>query len=194
MEFQLESKNSFPWDVKKKKKKLPPFAHILCGILRLLRVNVVFLTHAFYFEFNLQLPRLYNVYKQMGIVKSFQNIIDNVFIPLFEVTIDPSSHPQLHVFLLMVSIVCLLFCTYRLNNECLIVSFRTEMIRVLCHCQFYSGVVFTCVNFLWFLLLLYFYLLRGHAFVWQCQYCVCLLHACLSTVVLSKCQIVCVTI
>ncbi|KAK9189045.1 hypothetical protein WN944_020450 [Citrus x changshan-huyou] len=50
----------------------------------------------------IQLPRLYNVYKQMGIVKSFQNIIDNVFIPLFEVTIDPSSHPQLHVFLLMV--------------------------------------------------------------------------------------------
>lgn len=47
----------------------------------------------------IQLPRLYNVYKQMGIVTNFQNILDNVFIPLFEVTIDPSSHPQLHVFL-----------------------------------------------------------------------------------------------
>ncbi|KAH9773674.1 AMP deaminase [Citrus sinensis] len=54
----------------------------------------------------IQLPRLYNVYKQMGIVKSFQNIIDNVFIPLFEVTIDPSSHPQLHVFLLMAYMLC----------------------------------------------------------------------------------------
>lgn len=50
----------------------------------------------------IQLPRLYNVYKQMGIVKSFQNILDNVFIPLFEVTVDPNSHPQLHVFLKMV--------------------------------------------------------------------------------------------
>ncbi|XVF84817.1 hypothetical protein PTKIN_Ptkin17bG0069900 [Pterospermum kingtungense] len=50
----------------------------------------------------IQLPRLYNVYKEMGIVKSFQNILDNVFIPLFEVTVDPNSHPQLHVFLLMV--------------------------------------------------------------------------------------------
>ncbi|KAF2299567.1 hypothetical protein GH714_038178 [Hevea brasiliensis] len=50
----------------------------------------------------IQLPRLYNVYKQMGTVKSFQNILDNVFIPLFEVTIDPSSHPQLHVFLMQV--------------------------------------------------------------------------------------------
>ena len=35
----------------------------------------------------------------MGIVTSFQNILDNIFIPLFEVTVDPDSHPQLHVFL-----------------------------------------------------------------------------------------------
>ncbi|KAA8529476.1 hypothetical protein F0562_033725 [Nyssa sinensis] len=50
----------------------------------------------------IQLPRLYNVYKSMGIVTSFQNILDNVFIPLFEVTIDPSSHPHLHMFLMQV--------------------------------------------------------------------------------------------
>ncbi|XP_021844653.1 AMP deaminase isoform X2 [Spinacia oleracea] len=50
----------------------------------------------------IQLPRLYNVYKNMGIVTSFQNIIDNIFIPLFEATIDPNSHPQLHVFLMQV--------------------------------------------------------------------------------------------
>ncbi|XP_028760924.1 AMP deaminase-like [Neltuma alba] len=47
----------------------------------------------------IQLPRLYNVYKELGIVASFQNILDNIFIPLFEVTVDPDSHPQLHVFL-----------------------------------------------------------------------------------------------
>ncbi|PWZ19151.1 AMP deaminase [Zea mays] len=46
-----------------------------------------------------QIPRLYNVYKEMGIVTSFQNLLDNIFVPLFEVTIDPASHPQLHVFL-----------------------------------------------------------------------------------------------
>ncbi|KAG2619901.1 hypothetical protein PVAP13_3NG233000 [Panicum virgatum] len=46
-----------------------------------------------------QIPRLYNVYKEMGIVTSFQNLLDNIFLPLFEVTIDPASHPQLHVFL-----------------------------------------------------------------------------------------------
>ncbi|XP_024934686.3 AMP deaminase isoform X3 [Ziziphus jujuba] len=47
----------------------------------------------------IQLPRLYNVYKEMGIVTSFQNILDNIFMPLFEVTVDPDSHPQLHLFL-----------------------------------------------------------------------------------------------
>ncbi|KAG0500823.1 hypothetical protein HPP92_000895 [Vanilla planifolia] len=47
----------------------------------------------------IQIPRLYNVYKEMGIVTSFQNLLDNIFVPLFEVTVDPDSHPQLHVFL-----------------------------------------------------------------------------------------------
>ncbi|XP_030480378.2 AMP deaminase [Cannabis sativa] len=50
----------------------------------------------------IQLPRLYNIYKNMGIVTSFQNILDNVFIPLFEVTVDPNTHPQLHLFLMQV--------------------------------------------------------------------------------------------
>ncbi|CAN4124370.1 unnamed protein product [Withania somnifera] len=50
----------------------------------------------------IQLPRLYNVYRSMGTVTSFQNILDNVFIPLFEVTVDPKSHPHLHLFLMQV--------------------------------------------------------------------------------------------
>ncbi|XP_021744886.1 AMP deaminase-like [Chenopodium quinoa] len=47
----------------------------------------------------IQIPRLYNVYKDMGIVTSFQNMLDNIFLPLFEVTVDPNSHPHLHLFL-----------------------------------------------------------------------------------------------
>ncbi|CAO2820128.1 unnamed protein product [Amaranthus hypochondriacus] len=47
----------------------------------------------------IQIPRLYNVYKGMGIVTSFQNMLDNIFLPLFEVTVDPDSHPHLHLFL-----------------------------------------------------------------------------------------------
>ncbi|KAF3431395.1 hypothetical protein FNV43_RR26126 [Rhamnella rubrinervis] len=64
-----------------------------------------FVNNAIYSEnavWLIQLPRLYNIYKNMGIVTSFQNILDNVFIPLFEVTVDPNSHPQLHLFLMQV--------------------------------------------------------------------------------------------
>ncbi|KAJ7575108.1 hypothetical protein C8J56DRAFT_1007804 [Mycena floridula] len=47
----------------------------------------------------IQIPRLYDVYKQNGVVNCFEEILVNVFKPLFEVTKDPSSHPELHVFL-----------------------------------------------------------------------------------------------
>lgn len=41
----------------------------------------------------------------MGIVESFQDLIDNIFLPLFEVTQDPSSNPPLHAFLNQVKII-----------------------------------------------------------------------------------------
>ncbi|KAK7202502.1 AMP deaminase [Myxozyma melibiosi] len=47
----------------------------------------------------IQFPRLYEVYKATGIVNNFEQIIKNIFQPLFEVSKDPSSHPKLHVFL-----------------------------------------------------------------------------------------------
>ncbi|KAF1810545.1 AMP deaminase [Eremomyces bilateralis CBS 781.70] len=46
-----------------------------------------------------QIPRLYDVYKSTGLVDNFEQIVINIFQPLFEVTKDPSSHPNLHVFL-----------------------------------------------------------------------------------------------
>jgi AMP deaminase len=66
----------------------------------------------------IQVPRLYSVYKQNGSINTFEDIVKSeiscelqqyppshpcvatdVFHPLFEVTKDPSSHPELHVFL-----------------------------------------------------------------------------------------------
>jgi AMP deaminase len=41
----------------------------------------------------IQIPRLYNIYRKAGSIKSFQDMLDNIFTPLFEVTIDPTSHP-----------------------------------------------------------------------------------------------------
>ena len=50
----------------------------------------------------IQIPRLYNVYKSQGTMQNFQQMLDNIFVPLFEVTVDPSSHPALHTFLQLV--------------------------------------------------------------------------------------------
>ncbi|KAF9242614.1 AMP deaminase [Melanogaster broomeanus] len=47
----------------------------------------------------IQVPRLYNIYKENGVVNTFEDLVVNIFRPLFEVTQDPTSHPELHVFL-----------------------------------------------------------------------------------------------
>jgi len=47
----------------------------------------------------IQVPRLFDIYRVNNCVKNFQEIIHNLFQPLFEVTKDPKSHPSLHRFL-----------------------------------------------------------------------------------------------
>ncbi|RKF55091.1 AMP deaminase [Golovinomyces cichoracearum] len=47
----------------------------------------------------IQVPRLFDVYKSTGLVSIFEEVIINLFKPLFEVTKDPASHPKLHIFL-----------------------------------------------------------------------------------------------
>lgn len=47
----------------------------------------------------IQVPRLYDIYKKNNSVSSFQEIIVNLFKPLFEVTKNPKKYPKLHVFL-----------------------------------------------------------------------------------------------
>ena len=51
----------------------------------------------------IQVPRLYDIYRVHNSVECFQDIIKCLFQPLFEATIDPSSHPDLHKFLQYVS-------------------------------------------------------------------------------------------
>ncbi|KRX01195.1 hypothetical protein PPERSA_03699 [Pseudocohnilembus persalinus] len=50
----------------------------------------------------IQIPRLYHIYKKKKIVENFGDMINNIFKPLFEVTMDPESDPDLYRFLLMV--------------------------------------------------------------------------------------------
>lgn len=47
----------------------------------------------------IQVPRLYDVYKSTGLMDNFEQVVLNLFRPLFEVTKNPSSHPKLYIFL-----------------------------------------------------------------------------------------------
>ena len=47
----------------------------------------------------IQIPRLFNIYSASKELTSFAQMIGNIFAPLFEVTLNPSSDPALHYFL-----------------------------------------------------------------------------------------------
>lgn len=50
----------------------------------------------------IQIPRLYEIYKAQGLVQSFQDMIDNLFLPLWEVSVNPEVDLPLHHFLTLV--------------------------------------------------------------------------------------------
>ncbi|CAH1163717.1 unnamed protein product [Phaedon cochleariae] len=47
----------------------------------------------------IQVPRLFDIFKLNKVLDHFQEVLDNIFLPLFEVTAKPTSHPELHIFL-----------------------------------------------------------------------------------------------
>ncbi|KAH8300827.1 hypothetical protein KR018_005569 [Drosophila ironensis] len=47
----------------------------------------------------IQIPRLFDIFKSNKMMKSFQEILNNIFLPLFEATARPSEHEELHRFL-----------------------------------------------------------------------------------------------
>ena len=47
----------------------------------------------------IQIPRLFDVYKSSGLMDRYEEVVRNVFEPLFEATQNPKKHPKLHVFL-----------------------------------------------------------------------------------------------
>jgi AMP deaminase len=57
-------------------------------------------------KFPLQIPRpkifhlfCSDIFKSNKIINNFQQVISNIFLPLFEATNNPSKHPELHKFL-----------------------------------------------------------------------------------------------
>ncbi|XP_069697744.1 AMP deaminase 2 isoform X3 [Periplaneta americana] len=47
----------------------------------------------------IQIPRLFDIFKNNKLMDNFQEFLTNIFLPLFEVTNNPKSHPELHMFL-----------------------------------------------------------------------------------------------
>lgn len=47
----------------------------------------------------IQIPRIFDIYKTNKLMSSFQDLLANIFQPLFDVTNDPTSNPELHQFL-----------------------------------------------------------------------------------------------
>ncbi|XP_048408984.1 AMP deaminase 2-like isoform X4 [Stegostoma tigrinum] len=46
-----------------------------------------------------QVPRLFDVFRTKKQLNNFQDMLENIFIPIFEATINPRNHPELHLFL-----------------------------------------------------------------------------------------------
>ncbi|XP_065187419.1 AMP deaminase 2-like [Sycon ciliatum] len=47
----------------------------------------------------IQVPRLFNVYREKGLVQSFEEVLSNIFLPLFNATLYPEEYPDIHRFL-----------------------------------------------------------------------------------------------
>uniref|UniRef100_A0A8D3DEF2 AMP deaminase n=1 Tax=Scophthalmus maximus TaxID=52904 RepID=A0A8D3DEF2_SCOMX len=51
----------------------------------------------------IQVPRIYDIFKSKKLIPNFAKMLENIFLPLFEATVNPQKHPELHVFLKYVS-------------------------------------------------------------------------------------------
>ncbi|KAJ8340197.1 hypothetical protein SKAU_G00348300 [Synaphobranchus kaupii] len=47
----------------------------------------------------IQVPRIYDIFRSRKIVPNFAKMLENVFLPLFEATVNPQKHKEVHVFL-----------------------------------------------------------------------------------------------
>ncbi|CAH2044833.1 unnamed protein product, partial [Iphiclides podalirius] len=55
--------------------------------------------HSPHVRWVVQIPRLYDIYRIKKLIKNFQEFLNNLFDPLFQVSINPSYNPELHQFL-----------------------------------------------------------------------------------------------
>uniref|UniRef100_A0A3Q1EAM2 AMP deaminase n=1 Tax=Acanthochromis polyacanthus TaxID=80966 RepID=A0A3Q1EAM2_9TELE len=47
----------------------------------------------------IQVPRIYDIFRSKKLIPHFSKMLENIFLPLFEATINPQKHKAIHVFL-----------------------------------------------------------------------------------------------
>ncbi|XP_023806621.1 AMP deaminase 3 [Oryzias latipes] len=65
-----------------------------------------FIEHKVYspnMKWMIQVPRIYDIFKSKKLVPNFARMLENIFFPLFEATLNPQSNKELHIFLKYVS-------------------------------------------------------------------------------------------
>lgn len=66
---------------------------------KLAKWAITYGVHSTNIRWLIQIPRLFDIFKSNKIMNSFQDILENIFLPLFESTNNPEQHPELHRFL-----------------------------------------------------------------------------------------------
>ncbi|KAM8895000.1 AMP deaminase 3 isoform 6-T7 [Spinachia spinachia] len=51
----------------------------------------------------IQVPRIYDIFKAKKLVPNFAKMLENIFLPLFEASVNPQNHKEIHIFLKYVS-------------------------------------------------------------------------------------------
>ncbi|XP_021458998.1 AMP deaminase 3 isoform X1 [Oncorhynchus mykiss] len=47
----------------------------------------------------IQVPRIYDIFRSKKIIQNFAKLLENIFLPLFEATVNPQKNKEIHVFL-----------------------------------------------------------------------------------------------
>ncbi|XP_013982168.2 AMP deaminase 3 [Salmo salar] len=55
--------------------------------------------HSTNMQWIIQVPRIYDIFKSKKLITNFSKMLENIFLPLFEATVNPQNHKELHVFL-----------------------------------------------------------------------------------------------
>lgn len=90
-----------------------------------------------------------DIFRSKNILPSFGKMLENIFVPLFEATINPKDHKELHLFLKYVSMFWVFFLTWNgssttLNTEK--ASFSTDCLYYYCFKALTHNLVQVCMR------------------------------------------------